>query len=504
MIDLTSRPNDKTTQRASTRPSFRRRLLTTIGPALAGVLLFLGVLAWGSAYVALQRSAVAVLRAEANEMTAELVQNDGSLDLKGHAWNEIHHQVAAPRVDPIFLQVFDRYNRLLRASANVDSLSALYPEQPLAPSTPYDWIPTLRTVEVGGRTLYYLVRPLTHKGTTIGYIQVARAVPDYGSTLATYGGILGGVIALLFGGLLALVAWAATRVLRPLRRITAFADSLTPADLDARVDVPSGADRETTLLAGAFNDLLDRLEESFESLRTFTANAAHELQTPLTVLQGHVEIALRRSRSAESYESTLRLLDRRLGTMVRTVRALLTLTRLDRNDPDADDGLATEPVSLGALAADEAEAVRDRAEQQGLTLHVETDDVWVDGQADLLREAVQNLLDNAIKYTPEGTVALTVEQTDGQALVRCCDTGVGIEADELSQIGARFYRSTEPSTAAPDGSGLGLTLVRRIVEVYDGTLQVQSTPGEGSQFDIRLPAIAPPSSSPAQRGSSPT
>ncbi len=496
MIDLTSSPNGTEPSRPD-RPSFRRRLLTVIGPALAGVLVVLGLLAWGTAYVALQRGAVAVLRAEATEMEADLVQDDGTLDLNGHAWSEVHHRLADRRVDPIFLQVFDRYNRMLRASANIDSLSALYPERPLAPSTPYDWIPTLRTVEVGSRTLYYLVRPLTHNGTTVGYVQVARGVPDYASILTTYGGLLGGVILLLFGGLLALVSWAARRVLRPLRRITSFAEGLTSADLDERVDVPAGADRETTLLARAFNDLLNRLEERFEALRTFTSNAAHELQTPLTVLQGHVEIALRQSRSAESYESTLRLLDRRLEDLVRTVRALLTLTRLDQPRSPDDDGLTTEPVSLGPLAADEAASMRDAAADKGLALTVETEDVWVEGQADLLREAVHNLLDNAVKYTEDGAIHLTVEADDGDAVVRCRDTGMGIEADELPNVGARFYRSAAADTADADGSGLGLALVRRIAEAHDGRLHATSAPGKGTTFELRLAAIPAPETAPA-------
>jgi signal transduction histidine kinase len=292
---------------------------------------------------------------------------------------------------------------------------------------------------------------------------------------------------------MALVSWAARRVLRPLRRITSFAQGLTSTTLDDRLDVPAQADREAALLAHAFNDLLDRLEARFEALRTFTANAAHELQTPLTVLQGHVEIALRRARSAESYESTLRLLDRRLEDMVRTVRALLTLTRLDQNHTDrARDALSTEPVALDRLVEAEANAARPAARENGLSLTVDADAVWVDGQADLLREAVHNLVDNAIKYTESGEVALTVRRQEGRAVVRCRDTGIGIESDELPHIGARFYRGSKASTTATEGSGLGLALVRRIVEVHDGTLRIDSSPGDGTTVHLLLDAIPAP------------
>jgi signal transduction histidine kinase len=489
MIDLLAQSRSTGAMSDAERPSFRRRLLLTVGPALAGALVLLGLVAWAAFYVALQRGAVEVLRAEADEIEADVVQANGALRAEGHAWSEVHHRLSAERVDPVFVQVFDRYNRVLRASANVDSLSALYPEQPLAVETPYDWIPTLRTVEVGGRTLYYLVRPIVRGGTTLGYVQVARTVPEYHTTVMTFGAGLAGGIVFLFGGLMVLVSWAATRVLRPLRRITAFAETVTSADLDERVAVPQGSDRETALLAQTVNNLLDRLEESFSALRTFTANAAHELQTPLTVLQGHVEIALRRSRSAESYASTLRLLDRKLGNMVRTVRALLTLTRLDRGET-----LSTEPVALGPLVQDEADTVRPEAEEKGLALAVETEPVWSEGQADLLREAVQNLLDNAVKYTDEGHVRIAVTEEDGQAIIRCRDTGMGIEEEDLPHVGARFYRSSAAGSTETDGSGLGLALVRRIVDAHSGELRVASTPGTGSRFEIVLTAIAVPDS----------
>jgi signal transduction histidine kinase len=499
MIDLTAPPSRSETVPDPDRRSFRRRLLLTVGPALAGALVLLGLLAWGGAYVALQRGAVETLRAEADEVEADIVRSDGTLRVGGHTWSEVHHRLADERVDPIFIQVFDRYNRVLRASANIDSLSALYPEQLLAPTPPSDWLPTFRTIEVGGRTLYYLVRPLVHDGTTLGYIQVARTVPHYRSALTTFALGLGGIVVLLFGALLGLVSWAATRVLRPLRRITAFAESITSADLDERIEVPAAADRETALLARTVNDLLDRLEDRFEALRTFTANAAHELQTPLTVLQGHVEIALRRSRSAESYEETLRLLDRRLGTLVRTVRALLTLTRLDGAPAQTEEGdaLSTEPVALDAVVTDEAAAARPQAEDKDLRLAVETESAWVEGHPDLLREAIHNLLDNALKYTESGEVRLTVTTEEDRAIFRCRDTGVGIAEADLPHVGGRFYRGSDAGTAASDGSGLGLALVRRIVAAHDGTLRVESTPGEGSRFEIALEAVPAPTSNPA-------
>jgi signal transduction histidine kinase len=230
----------------------------------------------------------------------------------------------------------------------------------------------------------------------MGFVQVMRHVPEHQELLRIFGAVLGGLWLVLSGGLLALVAWAAGRVLRPLQSITDVAHSITSTDLNERVDVPASADRETATLGRAFNALLDRIEEHVAALQAFTANAAHELQTPLTALQGHVELALRRERDPESYRETLRLLDRKLGSLIQTLRALLTLTRLDRNA-----SLDRSPVNLTSLATDEVDSFRDIAADNGVTVAAQTETpVWTRGQQDLLREAVRNLIDNAVKYTP--------------------------------------------------------------------------------------------------------
>ncbi|MFO8098872.1 MAG: HAMP domain-containing sensor histidine kinase [Salinibacter sp.] len=488
MTDSTDRSGPIPAASAGRRPSFRRRLLLQIGPALVLALAALALIAWGSAYVSVHQNAAEVLAAEANEMRADLAGRD-TLDVSGYAWDEAHHRLAVPRVDPIFVQVFAPDGRLVRQSANIDSLSADFPDRRLPVRSTGLW-PSLDTFTAGGSpAFYYRTRPLRSAAdTTIGFVQVARHVPEHRSLLWIFGGVLGGLWLVLSGGLLVLVAWAAGRVLRPLQSITEVAQSVTSADLDERVDVPAAADRETATLGRAFNALLDRIEEHVAALRAFTANAAHELQTPLTALQGHVDLALRRERDPESYRDTLRLLDRKLDTLIQTLRALLTLTRLDR-----DGSLDRAPVDLASLAADEAAPYREAAAEKGIDLTVETEaPVWAEGQPDLLREAIRNLIDNAIKYTPEGHVAVAVDRAaDGPVRFTCTDTGVGMTDAECEAATRRFQRGDGASQVA-EGSGLGLALVQRIVEKHGGSLHLDSGPGEGTQATVLLPAVPPP------------
>ncbi|MCS4041144.1 sensor histidine kinase [Salinibacter ruber] len=443
------------------RPSFRRRLLMRIGPAVVLALGVLAAIAWGGAYLTVHQSATDALATEVNEMRADVGGQD-TLDLSRYAWDEAHHRLAVDRVDPIFVQVFTPDGRLVRRSANIDSLPVRVPARRRPVHAEGIW-PSLHTFTLGGRSFYYRTRPLrASSGGRLGFVQVARLVPEHRSLLWGFGAALGGLWLLLSGGLMGLVAWAAGRVLRPLRSITEVARSVTSAELEERVDIPPTADRETATLGRAFNALLDRIEE-------------------------HVA-ALRRERTPESYRETLRLLDRKLGGLVRTLRALLTLTRLDR-----EGAFERSPVDLSALAADEADAVQPAADKKGLALTVDADaSVRASGQPALLRKAVRNLLDNAVKYTREGGVRVDVGTTaDGQARLTCTDTGVGMSDEECATATERFYRGTEAGRMA-QGSGLGLSLIRRIVEEHDGELRLDSTPGEGTRVTIILPA---PSSS---------
>lgn len=474
----------------SDRPSFRRRLLTTVGPALVIALGAIALVAWSATYVIYHRNAVETLETEVNEMRADARVAGDSLLVDDYAWDEAHHRLAIDRVDPIFVQVFDRGGRLIRSSANIDSLSANFPAELLRSDEGSRLVPRLETFQVGEHTLYYMARPLEGAaGEMLGHVQVARVLPEHQSLLWQFGLGLAGLWLVLSLGLMGLVAWAADRVLRPLRAITDVAESVSSADLDTRVDVPAESDRETAVLARTLNALLDRIKEHVETLRAFTANSAHELQTPLTVLRGHVEIALRRDRSAESYRKTLRLLDSKLGEMVKSVRALLTLARLDR-----DDRLDREPVDLAQIAQQETGSFRDPAREKGLRLSIDANEaVWAVGQPDLLRKVVYNLVDNAVKYTREGTIEVRVEQDDNRARLICSDTGIGMDEEERAHITSRFFRGNGADETGTAGSGLGLSLVQRIVEKHNGQLDVTSTPGEGTHVTVTLPASPPAS-----------
>ncbi len=469
---------------AARRRSFRRRLLTGLGAALAVALTLVGAVVWGGAALWATADAREALRREADVVARAVVLPDGTLDARRYDWDEPHHRFSTPRIDPYFLQVFSPAGRLLRASDNVAAFAPdRYPDRALPGTRHEGAFSPLATFRLGNHRLYHITEPLRDRqGRVVGFVQIARFVPPLYSGLGRLGGGLALALATLLAALLGVVWIVGGRVVRPLDRLTRHAAGLSAATLGQRARVPPEADQETAALAFALNDALDRLDAAFDEMKRFTSNAAHELQTPLTVLRGHIEVALRRDRSADAYRDTLRLLDGEVLGMIETVRALLTLARLDA----ADRPFPAAAVDLAALARDEAEALQDRAREKGLTLSVEAGrSLPVEGHESLLRDVVRNLLDNAIKYTPEGRVAVTTSGRGGEAWLRVEDTGPGIPAAQRRHAVGRFWR-TRSAQHLP-GSGLGLALADGIARRHGGRLVLADSPLGGLCAALVLP-----------------
>jgi signal transduction histidine kinase len=458
--------------------------------ALTVALSAVALLIWLGAYAWLNHTARHILRSEMEGVMASVTTEDGRLAADRYAWNEPHHVFEGRHVDPFYLQLFDARGRLVRQSDNIrDFDEDTYPQRPLAATTwndaAYD---PLRTVQVNGTLLYYSTRPIVNAtGEQIGTIQLARVEPQVGALQRLMAASLGGGLLLVLLALAGLVWWVAGRVLRPLNTITASARAIAPHQLRHRIAVPDEADQETAHLAATLNTLLAQLETAFDEMRRFTASAAHELKTPLTVLQGHVDVALRRPREAADYQETLRLVRRKIDHLVAMVGSLLTLARLDQSEAPPPD----EPIDLARLVRAEAEAFREAAAADGLGLHVDAPaPAPVCGRAAMLREVVINLLDNALKYTSEGYVDVAVHSVNETTVLTIADTGVGMDGDERAQATDRFFRATSVSTTSIEGSGLGLSLVDQIVTWHGGALTIESAPGDGTTVTVRLPSAA--------------
>ena len=348
------------------------------------------------------------------------------------------------------------------------------------------------TLAPDGPRLRYIVRPLgpevTQGGAVLVAVRPGRVELGLKQTLSTF------LLILPFGVLAAYVigSWIARRALAPVDQITNEVREITDGrSLHRRLPSTMVKD-ELGRLADTLNQMMDRLERSFSALRRFTADASHELKTPLTVLRAGVERAITTPRlpqeSLESLEEVLQEINR----MTELVDTLLTLARAD----EGTVGLHREPVDLRQLVEETRETGDLLAEDAGVTMKVEAplEPVVVAVDASRIRQLVLNLLTNAVKYTPSGgRVTLWLERDDGRVKLGVSDTGIGIASGDLPHVFDRFWRADTARTRTSErpGVGLGLAICKWIAEAHGGSIDVQSRPGRGTTFTVTLPEATP-------------
>ena len=275
-----------------------------------------------------------------------------------------------------------------------------------------------------------------------------------------------------------------TRSLRPLGWMAEQARFITGNNLETRIRVDHAAE-EVAVLATSFNELLSRLDHSFDSMRRFVADASHELRTPIAVIRGEADVALSQERDGTEYRDSLGIILDEARRLSRLVDDLLNLARADAGHAR----MRTHDFYLNELLTECCRSVQCLASTRELTLECRAgNDLQFTGDEELLRLLVVNLLDNAIRYTPPGgKVTAAIEAVAGGVQLRVSDTGIGIAPGDAARIFERFYRAGEARSRQDGGSGLGLAIVKWIAESHDGAVECSSQYGAGSCFTVTLP-----------------
>ena len=294
-------------------------------------------------------------------------------------------------------------------------------------------------------------------------------------------------IALLVAGIIALVLsvilglFFAAGIARPIQRISKAAESIKDGNLSARTGLTG--DDDLGQLGQRFDEMADAIERDRDLERQLIGDVAHELRTPLMAIQATVEAIQDGVFEADQeHLNTVSFETRRLG---RLVEALLHLNRLENGTADVNFEL----VNLSSIVAGLATTHEALVESSGIMFFTDiAQDVMIIGDQDLISQAVANLFSNAVRYTPEnGMITVELARRDGYAVISVTDTGVGIAEEDLKKVFSRFWRADGARESVGGGLGIGLALVKEVVDQHRGDVSVESKLGEGSTFTMRLP-----------------
>ena len=404
-----------------------------------------------------------------------------------------------PGLNQLFEQFMNQGNlnkfyRIYDGSGNVGSRSknisaSQFPLSQPAYADALEGKNSYETFTVGGQQpIRVITMPILLEGKLINLVQVGTSLEAVQETLRNLKIFLFTAVpsVLILAALFA--RFMARRALKPISRIIDTAREIGQGqELSKRIPVLKIKD-ELGQLALTFNEMMNRLENSFAQMRQFSSDASHELRTPLTVLKGQNELILSKQRKPEEYQEVISSNLEEINYMSKVLEDLFVLSKSDENQVNLD----YKPVDLRALVEEVCKHAEILAEEKNIKIIIAfLEPIEIKGDEVRLRQMVWNVLQNGIKYTQQGGELKISLQNEGDfALLTIQDTGIGIPEEDLPLIFNRFYRVDKARTRDEGGSGLGLSICRQIAEAHKGKIEVESKLDVGTHFKIRLPSSA--------------
>ena len=464
-------------------PSIRARLTLWYTGLLTVTLLLLGGVTYGLMVKSLDQDVDNALRKIAQVLSVQ-ARKEAAL--------------FPANIDDMFRRFFgfsphDRYVQMLDPRGQRDPRlprrsTKKLPFSPQAQANVRQGLPTFETIEgVVDYPVRLLTMPIRDKANRlINVVQVGLSLKNSYETRRHFIRIM----ALVFPIALLLAAgggWLlAHRALVPVDQMTTAAQRIGAERLAERLE-ETGTGDELDRLATTLNAMLSRLDDAFRQIRQFSADASHELQTPLTILKGELEVALRSPRSPEAYQRILESALEEIDRIAVLVDGLMLLARADAGVLRMDH----QPVELHQLIHEVYSQAKVLADAKWVALDIGTlEPIVIQGDYERLRRLLLNLIDNSIKYTPaDGQVTLSLRRRGEWALLDVADTGIGLSPTEQELIFQRFYRTDSARDQGATGSGLGLCIAHSIAHAHGGSIDLKSTLGQGSTFTVRLPIL---------------
>ncbi|HBL24254.1 MAG TPA: hypothetical protein DDZ40_09085 [Deltaproteobacteria bacterium] len=339
------------------------------------------------------------------------------------------------------------------------------------------------TIETARPRLRMITMPIVEHKKIISIVQVGSSLEEFEDTMKRLLIIM--IISIITSISVTIVVgyFMAKKTMKPVDQIRRAAVNISSNNLDERIDIKGRKD-ELGRLAETFNAMISRLKDSFLRINQFSIDVSHELKTPLTILKGETELALRKERTNEEYKRSMQSNLEEIDRMSRIIDDLLLLSKAETKDI----GMNLEKVDLRDLLADVCMNMKLFGENKGVEIVVkELEDIRLVGDELKLRRMITNVVENAIKYGHRGGhVIVSSYKQNGFACVNVEDDGPGISPGDIKYIFDRFYRA-DRSRKRESGSGLGLSISKWIAEAHKGSIDVQSRPAAGSVFTIKLP-----------------
>lgn len=408
-----------------------------------------------------------------------------ALDSEKIHLHEIKHASGQPAFATIdkLVQIVDVDGRVINRSANLRDMMLPVSHALLARArsreTVFETLP-----DFAGEPVRVVSFPIEQEGKVRYVLQVATPLSPIRTFLGTTR-FLGIVVSTAILAIVTLTgAILARNVLRPIEAIVAMAQRIGGSSLRERLPHPGTKD-EIGYLVNTLNGMLDRLERAFAVQSRFTADAAHELRSPLSRLRSEIEVSLRRPRVSLEYQAALSSCLEEIDRLSRLTEDLLMLARLDAGERHAN---RSEPVFVAPVIDQAVKQLQPEARRKNVTITVEpSPPISVAVYDRSLGQVIGNLLENAVKFSlPGGNVSVSITGNDADVLLTVSDTGPGIPRDDLPRVFERFYRGDASRTSEVPGVGLGLAICRGIVQAYGGSISIDSKPGAGTTVTVRL------------------
>ena len=421
------------------------------------------------------------LKADINEAVFSKINNINFVKI-AQRW--VKEKSNDPKLINIIVQIFDAGGNNIASSKNIPSIASLSKENLNYALKGNGHFDNLNIELSDGKTLSLreLIVPVIENNKVAYIVQVTSPLAQVAAALNRLRFILLLLLpaAIFLTGVVGL--FLAEFTLKPLKKIIKTVHQITAENLKLRVDLPDTKD-EIKKLADTFNGMLEKLDKSFSSQQQFIHDISHELRTPLTILKGELEVTLKKVRSQKEYESILRSSLEELNKINRIIENLLMLARFENKEVSFE----IKPLNLGQLIQNILDDIKILSEQKVIQINFSLEEsIVLEEDESQLRRAILNVLDNAIKYTPEnGKVFVTLKKENNIAEIKISDNGIGIAKENLPFIFDRFYRVDKSRNT--NGFGLGLSIAKSIIETHKGKIKVESQPSQGTTFTISLP-----------------